>query len=97
MHMSGMEMPPVKYSSIVTKEDLVPQQSNPNEHCKMIENRVVDNSVIWVVECRSEVGLSVSKGRINYTKTTAQGEIEVTTQAMRMKSTITGHHASVNR
>jgi hypothetical protein len=97
MNMAGMKMPPVKYTSVVTKEDLVPQQSNPNQQCKMLENRFEDDTVIWVVECRSEVGLSTSKGKIKYTKTTAEGEIVVITQDMSMKSIIKGHHASVNR
>ena len=91
MEMAGMQMPPVTYSSCVTKEDFVPQQTDPNQQCEMLKNIVTDNGVIWEIECKSEVGTSLSKGEMIYNGSTAKGEINVVTQGMTMKSKITGN------
>lgn len=90
MEMAGMQMPPVSYSSCITKEDFVPQQSNPNQQCKVLKNKVTKNSVEWEIECKSEEGTSLSKGKMTYNGSTAKGEIDVIVQGMTMKSKITG-------
>lgn len=90
MEMAGMQMPPVSYSSCVTKEDLVPQQPNQNQQCKMLKNKTTSDSVEWEVECKSEAGKSISKGKMTYSGSTAKGEIDIITQGMTMKSKITG-------
>ena len=91
MEMAGMQMPPIIYSSCVTKDDFVPQQSDPNQQCKMLKNKMTSNSVEWEIECKSEVGTSLSKGKMTYNGSTAKGEIDVITQGMTMKSKISGN------
>ena len=90
MEMAGMQMPPVSYSSCITKKDLVPQQSNLDQQCKMLKNKTTNNSVEWEVECKSEAGKSISKGKMTYSGSTAKGNIDIITQGMTMKSKITG-------
>lgn len=91
MEMSGIKMPPVTYDSCVTKEELIPQQSNLSSECKMLENRVENNTILWTVECNSAGVKSTSKGEITYAGSTANGEIEISTKGMIMKSKVSGH------
>lgn len=92
MQMVGMsfEMPPTTYTSCVTKKDLIPQQSNENQQCKVLKNNISNNSIEWKMECKSDAGMSISDGNIQYTKTTAKGEIKITTSGMTMISKISG-------
>ena len=90
MEMAGMKMPPITYTSCVTKEDLVPQQSTPNQDCKILEKSVEGNTILWTIECSSAGAKSMSKGKMTYTKDTAKGEIDVSTQGMEMKSRLSG-------
>ena len=91
MEMLGMSLPPMTYSSCVTKEDLIPQESSTEQQCKMIENKIVGNSVKWKMTCSSEAGVSTSEGKMTYNGSTANGEIKITTQGMTMVSKIKGH------
>ena len=91
MEMSGMSLPPMTYSSCITKEDLIPQESSVEQQCKMIENKIVGNSVKWKMACSSEAGVSTSEGKMTYNGSTANGEIKITTQGMTMISKINGH------
>jgi len=91
MEMSGMSLPPMTYSSCITKEDLIPQESSTEQQCKMIKNKIVGNSVVWKMECSSEAGISTSEGKMTYNSSTAKGEIKITTQGMTMISKIKGH------
>ena len=94
MEVPGMQfaLPPVVYESCVTKKDFVPQQSNPDQECKMLENKVTNNSVQWKIECSSDGSKSLSEGKILYSNTTAKGEIKVTTQGMTMISKLNGRY-----
>jgi len=92
MEMMGMKMPPITYSDCMTQKELIPQQEQENENCKIIQQSITDNVVEWKIECPSEVGVTSSEGKIVYTDTTAQGEISVSSQGMSMKSTINGQY-----
>jgi len=92
MEMMGMMMPPVTYDACVTKDDVVPQQQNQADGCKILQNKISNNTVTWKVECRGENGKSTSTGKLIYTKTTANGEIVVTTQGASMVSKLKGKY-----
>ena len=92
MEMPGMPMamPPTVYSACLTKDDLVPKQSEQKNQCKMLENNIKGNSVSWKMECRSEAGVSTSEGTMSYSGTTATGDITATAQGMVMKTKVSG-------
>ncbi|WP_373073965.1 DUF3617 domain-containing protein [Sulfurimonas sp.] len=92
MEMMGMVVPSTTYSDCITKEDLVPQEKQQANGCKVIEKKIVGNTVKWKIECKDENGKSTSTGKITYTKTTAKGEIVVNAQGMNMKSNINGKY-----
>ena len=93
MEMPGMSfnMSPITYESCLTKQDLIPQQTDPSQQCKMLHNKVTSSGVEWKVECTSEAGKSHSNGKVLYKYTTAKGKIEVLTNGMTMITKIKGH------
>ena len=97
MEMPGMsfKMPPITYESCITKQDLVPQQSNPAQQCEMLHYEVTNSSVQWKVECTDEDGKTLSNGEILYKNTRAQGSIEILTNGMTMIAKLNGHRTGV--
>ena len=90
MEVSGMSFPVPPYSACLTKDDLIPQQSEENKDCKMLKNKVTRNSVTWKMECTTEGVKATSTGSIVYNKTTAKGKIEIQTNGMTMVSKMSG-------
>lgn len=92
MEMPGMPfaIPPVTYSVCITKKDLVPQQPNEVEQCKILENKITDSAVQWKMVCTGNEGKVVSEGKIVYTGSSAKGEIKIVTQGMTMTSKLSG-------
>jgi hypothetical protein len=99
MEMPGMpfQMPPTTYSSCITKEDLVPNQTDSTQQCKMLHNKATKSGVEWKIECTSEAGKTLSIGKIAYKSTTAKGKIEIQTNGMNMTSKIDGRRTGVCR
>ena len=95
MEMQGMQLPPVIYSSCVTKKDFIPQQTSPGQKCKTINSKVTKNGVEWKIECSSDNIKSLSEGKIIYSDTTAKGDIKVNTQGMHMISKINGRYTGI--
>lgn len=92
MEMPGMPfaVPPVTYSSCITKKDLVPKQPKEDKNCKVLDNKITDSSVQWKMVCKGNGGQVVSDGKISYSGSTAKGEIKIVTQGMTMTSKISG-------
>ncbi len=91
MQEMGFSMPPITYSYCISEKDLIPTQSSQeSKDCKLTQNKTVGNTVMWTVECTTEGEKSVSTGKMTYKKTTAEGKIEMTSQGMKMISTISG-------
>ncbi len=94
--MPGMPFtpPPMKYKTCVTKENMVPQQQQKNQDCKMLENKVSGNTVTWLMECTSKEGSTRSKGKITYADNGMDGSFLTTVkdgkETMEMKSTMKG-------
>lgn len=92
MKMQGMmfAIPPTTYSSCITKEDIIPAQSYTPEDCKMISKNITSKGVEWKMECSTDGMKTMSVGKINYTKTTAKGTINITTAGVNMVSDLSG-------
>ena len=99
MEMVGMPftMPPMQHNQCVTKKDLVPDMSRPDQSCIVKDQKVVGDTVTWRVQCKSDQGTMEGEGRIKYAGATYNGEmqarmIEKSGQAMTMKYTMQGRH-----
>jgi hypothetical protein len=93
MTMEGMSIPPTadKKSYCLTQEDLVPK-SEKDKDCKMVNQKVVGNTVSWRMECKKAEG----EGEISYRGTTYKGFFKMKMledgQAMTMNVKLSGKH-----
>lgn len=97
MEMPGMPMaiPPVKYTHCMTKKDVVPQQPEKNQDCKMISTDIQGDTVYWVMECKSGKDTMRSNGHVTYKKDRFDGAINATmsgSENMTMQSKISGRY-----
>jgi hypothetical protein len=88
-----MEMPPVTYTQCLTKEDLVPQSSQPGEECKITQTKVTGNTVTWTMQCKGQGGTMAGTGSVTYSGTSFEGTIKMTMPESNMEITshISGH------
>ena len=61
-------MPAMTYTTCLTKDDMIPPQNTETEegNCKMVNQKIHDNTVEWTVICDSEQGKSTNTGTITY-------------------------------
>jgi len=86
----SMTLPPNVYKDCITKEEMVPQQPDQDDQCKMIESNIKSNKVTWKIECKGKDGDATSEGIMHYQGDKAQGNITILTQGMVMKATLDG-------
>jgi hypothetical protein len=93
MTMGAMSMPPMasKMTYCLTREDLVPK-TEKDKDCKMLNQKVVGNTVSWRVVC----GKSEGKGEITYRGTTYKGSFKLNSvedgQTMTMNMKLAGKY-----
>ncbi|MFH1675123.1 MAG: DUF3617 family protein [Pseudomonadota bacterium] len=88
-----MEMPPVTYTQCLTKEDLVPQSSQPGQECKITQTKVTGNTVTWTMQCKGQGGTMTGTGSVTYSGNSFKGTIKMTMPESNMEMTchISGH------
>lgn len=87
--MPGMEMPPMKHTQCITKNDLVPQSSQPGQECKITETKVIGNTVSWTMQCKTQGGEMKGTGKITYSGDSFKGTMIMSMPQANMK--ITSH------
>jgi heme/copper-type cytochrome/quinol oxidase subunit 2 len=92
MKLEGMPFPmpavPIQYSQCLTKKDMVPQQREKSQDCKMVSNKMEGNTVTWVMQCKDKNGTTDSTGKVTYKGNTFSGMVHnVTTDSSGAKST----------
>lgn len=87
-----MNMPPMTHRQCLTKDDFVPQNSQPGNECKISNVEVSGDTVTWVMQCNGQGGETKGTGEITYSETSFKGVIKmVVVQAdMQMTSKING-------
>lgn len=85
--MPGMEMPPMKHTQCITKNDLVPQSSQPGQECKITETKVIGNTVTWTMQCKTQGGEMKGTGKITYSEDSFEGTIIMSMPQANMKIT----------
>ncbi len=76
-----MQMPAMTHTQCLGKEDLVPQQEEPDQKCRMIEKKVSGNTVSWVMQCSSSDGTMTARGKVTYHGDGFEGELHMETGA----------------
>ncbi len=73
-----MEMPPMKHTQCLTKKDLIPQNSQSGQECKITENKAAGNTVTWTMQCTGGHGGDMQgSGEITYSGNSFKGKIEL--------------------
>ena len=92
MEMAGMpmEMPEMKHTQCITKDNAVPDTSQPDQKCEMISNKVSGDTVTWEMECDTPQGPAHSKGTITYHGDTFDGTVNMTMGQMVMTQKMSG-------
>jgi hypothetical protein len=74
MMMGTMSMPPmaVKTTYCITREDLVPK-SEKNKDCRILEQKIVGNTVSWRMVC----GKNEGEGEVTYRGSTYKGNFRM--------------------
>lgn len=85
--MPGMEMPPMKHTQCITKNDLVPQSSQPGQECKITETKVIGNTVTWTMQCKTQGEEMKGTGKITYSGDSFEGTIIISMPQANMKIT----------
>lgn len=81
MDMKGMPAfmsRPMTYKQCITQKDAVPQKREPNKDCKMVSQKIVGNTVSWVMVCKDKDGTMESSGKITYRKDRFDGTMKAT-------------------
>jgi len=88
-----MEMPSVKNTQCLTKEDFVPQSSQPGQDCKFSQVNVTGNTVTWTMLCNSQGDEMKGVGEMIYRGNSFEGTIKMTSSQSNMEMTnhIKGH------
>ena len=88
--MMGMKMPAMKHNQCITKQNAVPESSQPDQECKMVESSVNGDTVSWEMVCESAEGKSNLTGEITYHGDTFKGAIRIDMQGMEMVQQMSG-------
>ena len=88
MKMQGMDMPPVKHTQCITKNDLVPQGSQqPGQECEIIDVKTSGNTVTWTMKCTGQGGNVKGAGEITYSGDSFKGTMTISMLQANMEMT----------
>ncbi len=74
----GMDMPPKNYTQCLTKKDLIPQNYQSGQKCKISDKKSVNNIVTWALQCTGGHGGDMKgKGEITYAGKSLKGKVEL--------------------
>jgi len=89
-----MDMPPMKNTQCLTKKDLIPQNLQSGEECKIDQPKVTGNTVTWTMQCSGGHGGDMKgTGEITYSGSNLKGTIKMTSSQPNSGATmhLTGH------
>jgi hypothetical protein len=68
-------VPPMPFTTTqcMTKKDLVPRSSENKQNCKILEQKIIGNKVVWKVRCTEKDSVVESEGDITYNGTSYSG------------------------
>jgi hypothetical protein len=88
--MMGMNTPAVTHNQCITRGNAVPDSSQPDQECKMVETSVNGDTVSWKMVCDSPEGKSKLAGEITYHGDTFKGILRIDIQDMETIQNMSG-------
>ena len=83
----GMKMPPNTTTQCMTKDDIVPQNTQLGQECVITESKTIGNTVTWTMSCKGQQGGMKGIGKVTYNGDTFEGEVVITMSMGNMKIT----------
>ena len=83
----GMEMPSHTITQCMTKDNIVPQNTQPGQECVVTETKTTGNTTTWTMECKGPQGNMKGIGKITYDGDTFEGEMVMSMPMANMKIT----------
>ena len=83
----GMELPSNTTTRCMTKNDIVPQNTQPGQDCVVTDTKADGNTVTWTMTCKGQQGDMKGTGKIVYNGDTFEGEIVMIMSMGNMKIT----------
>lgn len=73
--MPGMpiKLPPVTYTQCLTEENRIPQKTEENQDCEIVEQNFSGNKATWHMICKDGQSVIDNRGEIVYTENTFEG------------------------
>ena len=92
--MQGMDMPAQTFAQCITKDNMVPQNNDPNQQggagCSVSDVKTSGNTVSWSVVCKTGGGEMKGKGKITYQWDSFKGESTAEMMGMVMVTEMSG-------
>jgi len=92
--MQGMNMPAQTFTQCITKDNMVPQNNEPNPQgggsCTVSDVKTSGNTVSWSVVCQTGGGEMKGKGKITYQRDRFKGESTAEMMGMVMVTEMSG-------
>lgn len=73
-------IPPMKQTECLTKKNMVPQNQEKGQDCKIAQARIDGNTVTWTMKCGGEEGAMEGSGKITYAGDKFTGSFIMTMQ-----------------
>ena len=74
----GFDMPPMTHTQCLTKKDLIPQNYQSGQECKVSDKKVVGNTVTWNLQCTGGHGGDMKgSGELTYAGKSLKGKVEL--------------------
>ena len=86
----SMQIPAQKFTQCLKKENMVPQQEEKNQQCKMVNTEVKGDTVTWVIECKGPEGTTRGNGRVTYKGDTFDGSMNIKQADMEVTQHMSG-------
>jgi len=83
----GMNIPSHTSTQCMTKDNIVPQNTQPGQECVVAETKTTGNTITWTMECKGQQGNMKGVGKITYDGDTFKGEMIMTIPMGNMKIT----------
>ena len=72
-----LPVPAIRSSKCITRQDPLPNSTQPSQRCQVSHRTIVGNDVSWRIECADDKGKMVGDGKITYAGGTFEGGMDV--------------------
>lgn len=72
-----LPVPAIRSSKCITRQDPLPNSTQPSQRCHVSHRTIVGNDVSWRIECADDKGKMVGDGKITYAGNKYEGGMDV--------------------